>query len=210
MAKLTVFFKDKPIHTSLFEKGMVRIGRDETNDITIDSLAIAPAHAVVIIREDSCSIKQLNYDFPLILNGVKIKAATVKDNDTVSLGKHVIVFNLDEAQTPPASIAESTEVNLNLLKSNSKQNPLPAGNFQILDGNDIGKIIPIRKTILQIGHNGNGMVAISKRKDGYFVSILENKGTITLNNQVIDNDSIKLHDNDILVINKRSLQFFLS
>jgi len=71
MAKLTVFFKDKAIHSGLFEHGIVHIGRDETNDLTIDSLAVAPAHAVIIIRADDCTIKQLNDEFPLIVNGKK-------------------------------------------------------------------------------------------------------------------------------------------
>jgi pSer/pThr/pTyr-binding forkhead associated (FHA) protein len=210
MAKITVFFKNKPIHTGHFEKGIVRIGRDETNDITIDSLAVAPAHAVVIISENSCTIKQLNYDYPIIMNGEKIKEADIKNNDIISLGKHDIVFSTSETlQTFPA-LEEPTEANFNLFNAKSNDPSLPAANFQFLDGENIGKIIPIKKTILQIGRSGSGVIVITKRKEGYFVSVLENMGTITLNNKEINNDFLKLCHNDILIINNRSLQFFLS
>lgn len=207
MAKLTVFFKDRVIHSDQFENGIVRIGRDETNDIIIDSLAIAPAHAVVIISEDNHIVKQMNYDFPLILNGVRIKEAPLKDNDTISLGKHDILFSTAEMVPTSPQIDELERLTLNL---KSDEIPLPAANLQILNGEDIGKIISIRKKIMQIGRSGSGIIAITKRKDGYFVSILENSGVITLNDVPINDSSLKLNDNDILVINKRRLQFFLN
>ncbi len=79
MAKLTVFFKDKAIQSDLYENGIVRIGRDETNDLTIDSLAVAPAHAVLIILDGDCTIKQLNDEFPLIINGEKVKSGNLNN-----------------------------------------------------------------------------------------------------------------------------------
>lgn len=78
MAKFTVFFKDKPIHSAIFESGVVHIGRDETNDVAVDSLAIAPAHAAVIIRDTNSIIKQLNTEFPLIINGEQLKECALK------------------------------------------------------------------------------------------------------------------------------------
>jgi pSer/pThr/pTyr-binding forkhead associated (FHA) protein len=85
MAKLTVFFKDKAIHSRFFENGIVHIGRDETNDLIIDSLAVAPAHAVIVIRDSENSIKQLNDEFPLIVNGEKIKTGTLQNNDSITI-----------------------------------------------------------------------------------------------------------------------------
>jgi hypothetical protein len=210
MAKLTVFFKDRIIHSDQFENGIVRIGRDETNDIIIDSLAVAPVHAVVVIRDDSYIVKQMNYDFPLMLNGVKIKEAPIKDNDTISLGKHDIHFNTEETVNASPQFNELSRLALNPLNPSLDETSLPSANLQILNGENIGKIITIRKKILQIGRSGSGIIVITKRKDGYFVSILENIGTITLNDSPINDSSLKLNNNDILVINNRTLQFFLN
>lgn len=208
MAKLTVFFKDRAIQSDLFENGIVRIGRDETNDLMIDSLAVAPEHAIIHISDDNSIIKQVNLDFPLMLNGVKIKEAPIKDNDTISLGKHEIVFNATEVLNSMPQIEETTEENSNPFNWKATEIHIPAANLQILNGENIGKIIAIKKTILQIGRKGSGIVAVTKRKDGYYVSVLENIGTITLNDVPINDNSIKLNNNDILAVNDRSMQFF--
>lgn len=211
MAKLTVFFKDKAIHSGLFENGIVHIGRDKTNDIAIDSLAVAPTHAVMVIRDGSSTIKQLNDDFPLQVNGKIIKEAVIQNNDTISLGKHDIVFTSTEAENQAYQFENPPNKDLNTVNPIfGPDQHIPAANLQILDGENIGKIIPIKKTMIQLGRNGSGIVVITKRKEGYFVSTLENIGTITVNNTPLNDDTIKLNNNDILVINNKSLQFFLS
>lgn len=211
MAKLTVFFKDKAIHSGLFENGIVRIGRDETNDLTIDSLAVAPAHAVIIIRDSDCTIKQLNDEFPLIINGEKIKACNLNNNDTISLGKHDIIFNATESVESPIlnrRIDEDVKF-LNQEIGNELQR-ISTANLQIMNGYNIGKILQLKNSMTRLGHDGNGVIAISKRKDGYYVSILENAGTITVNNEPLNDKSIKLNTNDVLVVDNTSMQFFLN
>ncbi|MGR8981151.1 MAG: FHA domain-containing protein [Gammaproteobacteria bacterium] len=209
MAKLTVYFKDKAILTGRFEKESIRLGRHETNDISIDSLAVAPFHAVIIIQDDGCTIKNLNDDFLLLLNGTSINESSIKDSDTISMGKHQLIFNTTDAVNRHFPHDNNTRADRGAC-NHAVDAPLTMGSFQVLDGENIGKIIPIKRGITPIGHSGNGMVAVSKRKNGYFISILENIGTITLNEMPLNNASIKLNHNDILVINNRSLQFFLS
>jgi hypothetical protein len=210
MAKLTVFFKDKAIHSNLFENGIVRIGRDETNDLTIDSLAVAPAHAVIIIGDNDCTIKQLNDEFPLIINGEKIKTGNLNNNDMISMGKHDIMF------TNAGSVESSTSDSLidedvkSLNREIDGEAHSPTANLQFMTGNNIGKILPLKKSMTRIGHDGNGVIAISRRKEGYFVSVLENSSTITLNNTPLNDKALKLNTNDVLVIDNTSLQFFLN
>ncbi|MGZ5576682.1 MAG: FHA domain-containing protein [Methylobacter sp.] len=210
MPKLTVFFKDKVIHSGLFENGIVHIGRDETNDLIIDSMAIAPAHAVIIIRDDACTVKQLNDEFPLIVNGKKTKACNLNDNDTISIGKHDIVFNTVKFVASNASnnLIDEDVKSLNQEIDNELQ--IPAANLQFMNGSNIGKVLQLKKSMTRLGHDGNGVIAILRRKEGYFVSVLENTGTITINNEPLNDKPLKLNMNDVLVINNTSLQFFLN
>jgi hypothetical protein len=201
MVKLTVFFKDKAIHSSLFEQSIVHIGRDETNDVTIDSPAVAPAHAVIVARNNDYTIKQLNDEFPLIINGKRIKTCNLNNNDTISIGKHDIIFN--------ASSLVDEDVKLFNAEIESELY-MPAANLQFMTGSNIGKILQLKKPMTRLGRDGNGVIAISKRKEGYFVSILENSGTITVNNVPLNDTSLKLKTNDVLVIDNTSLQFFLN
>lgn len=211
MAKLTVFFKDKAIHSNLFENGVVHIGRDETNDLTIDSLAVAPAHAVIVIRDNDCSIKQLNDEFPLIINGEATKACNLNNNDMISMGKHAIIFSATETVETPTVFNDLIDQDVKSLNREIDGGlRSPSANLQVMNGANIGKILPLKNAMTRLGHAGNGVIAISKRKDGYFVSVLENSGTITLNNAPLNDSSLKLNTNDVLVVDNTSLQFFLN
>jgi hypothetical protein len=87
---------------------------------------------------------------------------------------------------------------------------IPNANLQIISGNNIGKILPIKKAMTMLGHSDSGIIAIVKRKDGYFVSALEHAHAVMLNGQPIGNTSEQLNDNDILIIGEISLQFFMN
>lgn len=213
MAKLTVFFKYKAIDSFLFEKGVVHIGRDETNDLTIDSLAVAPAHAAIISRDNGGStIKQLNENFPLIVNGQKVKECDLNHNDTITIGKHDIIYSVTETSEPDTTDEnhyDYSKTSLGGFDTDDGFVVLPPASLQVMSGVSIGKVLPLKKAMTRLGNTGSGVVVISKRRDGYYVSALETKGTLTLNNQPLGNHYMKLNNNDVIVVNQTSLQFFL-
>ena len=204
MAKFTIYFKDKAIQSQIFDSGVVRIGRDESNDLVIDNLTVAPAHAVVIINIDNCIIKQLNDEHPLIINGEKTKEAFLQQNDVIGVGKHSIVFSTTESVSPIAN----KDVDVLNTKIDDKTN-IPNANLQVLEGQNIGRILPLKKAMTRVGHNGSGMIIISKRKDGYFISSLESGSKILINQKPLDDKTIQLNNNDTILINKVLMQFFL-
>lgn len=168
MAKLTVFFRGKAIHSALFENGIVHIGRDETNDLIIDSLAVAPAHAAIIIRNDGCTARQLNDDFPLVINGIKTKESNLINNDKISLGKHDIVYHLTESVVQTQQLSSPLHKDLILLNQElSGDVNISGANLQVIDGDNIGKLLPLKNNDA-LGHNGSGVIVISKRKKRLF------------------------------------------
>ncbi len=212
MAKFTVFFKDKAINSEIFDSGVVHIGRDETNDLAVDSLAVAPAHAAVIIKDDTCVIKQLNDDFPLIINNAPTKEAVLQNNDRINIGKHSIVYSVTESVTDiaPGKLRDKDVSFLNE-KLEDKLKPVEA-NLQVMNGPHIGRILSLKKTMTRIGNSDTGVVAISRRKDGYFIAALENSNgcPLTVNQKPLGDQSVRLSNNDIISINKVAMQFFLS
>ncbi len=208
MAKFTVYFKDKPIRFSIFETGIVHIGRDETNDVAVDSLAIAPAHAAVILQNNSSIIKQLNNDFPLIINGEKYKEYPLKNGDTITIGKHRIVFSstekiLDNKPILPEPAPES------LSNALSKDGLLPDANLQVMGGKHIGRLVPLKKTMTRLGRDGSGIIIITKRKEGYYLSMLEHNDNIKINNQALAEQTRLLKNNDVILIDNIPMQFFM-
>jgi len=215
MAKFTVFFRDKPILSKIFETGVVHIGRDDTNDITVDNLAVAPVHAVAVIRDNGTLIKQLNDDFPLIVNGEKTKEAVLQHGDKITLGKHDIIFQTTEKVMPihpstePGAPSEHTEDEDDFHPEFARTSGLIAeANLQVMDGKNIGRLIPLRKAMTRLGHTGNGVVIITRRKDGYFISALETHSSLMVNNRPLNDRIVKLQNNDTLVIDNTALMFF--
>jgi len=210
MAKFTVFFKDKPIHSSIFESGNVHIGRDETNDLVVDSLAIAPAHAVVVLRHATPLIKQLNSDFPLIINGVQHKETMLQDSDTITIGKHRIVYSSTEkfASTTSAAHAKEPENEKLNQEFNNRVN-LPEANLQVMGGKHIGRLVPLKRTMTRLGREGSGIIVITRRKEGYFISMLEVNDEIKINGAELADQTLLLKNDDMLIIDKIPMQFFM-
>jgi hypothetical protein len=212
MPKLTVFFKLKAIDSYLFDNGLIHIGSDESNELHIDSLAIAPVHAVIAYHDGINTIKQLDENFPVLVNGKKIQAAALQDNDRVILGKHELLFHTTESVSDPmmdAPIERSFIANQN---SVDEHTPIANASLQVLNGENIGKLFLLKKAMTRIGTSGSGsgVVVIAKRKEGYFVSALENPESILVNKRLIHNTFLKLDNNDVLDIGGTAFQFFFS
>ncbi|HIF54397.1 MAG: FHA domain-containing protein [Gammaproteobacteria bacterium] len=209
MAKLTAYFNDKPIQSQIFESGIVHIGRDKTNDFIIDNIAIAPTHAVVIIKEDNCIIKQLNDEFPIQVNDLNNKETFLQNNDKISLGKHTIIYSTTETIIPAHDHTMATHDIASLNEKPAKKVKMPEANLQVLDGQHIGRILPLKNPITRLGQTGSGIAIISRRKQGYFISSLEESATIIVNKKNLGDQILALVNNDIVVIDKISMQFFL-
>lgn len=205
MARLTLFFKNKLLQTHLLNTGVIYIGRDATNNIAIDSLAVAPIHAVVNLREGDCLIKQVSSEHPLIVNGQPCQECYLQDNDRISIGKHSLLY------TTSGFISESKAPETDQTPANfaTVQNDIKDANLQVMDGKHIGRIIPIKKAITRMGRSGEGVVIISKRQDGYFISALESNANLTINQKTLDHQIIKLSHEDLINIDNISMQFFL-
>ena len=208
MAKFTVYFKDKAIQSGVFDSGVVHIGSDETSDLVVDSLAVAPAHAVAVIKDGTCVIKQMNDKFPLQINNRQMKECSLQDNDVINIGKHYIIYNAGGSMAASPGYAsknlDDLELNQKLLES-VKQSE---AHLQILNGEHIGRLLPLKKAMTRIGHEGAGVAVIARRKEGYFISALQEHDGLAVNNQPLSGRIVKLNTSDVLAVNKISMQFF--
>lgn len=210
MAKFTVYFKDKPIFSGIYDSGVVHIGRDDTNELVVDSLAVAPAHAVAVIKEGSCIVKQLNEKFPLLINNHPNKEWHLQNNDVINVGKHSIVYNTTEFFHEHAShIPSSADVDVKALNEKLEAGKQQEAKLQVMDGPHIGRILTLKKAMTRLGHEGAGVVVIAKRKDGYYVSALQGNDGLVLNREPLGDRTVLLQNNDVIIVDKTPMQFFL-
>ena len=199
MAKFTIYFKEQKLNSKIFKTDDILIGRDENNHIMIDNLAVASKHAVITIKDEVFTIKQLNDKYPLIINTNKVTQSILNSGDIINLGKHTIQF--DDEKFP---IKESL---LSLAKEESRQ--LNA-HLQILGGPHIGRILPLKNAMTRFKHNkGKEIIIISRQKTGFTISSLEGYSDIQINQQELGNQRINLIDNDTLIINNISMKFMI-
>lgn len=210
MAKFTVYFKDKPIHSGIYETGVVHIGRDDSNELIVDSLAVAPIHAVVVIKNGLCVIKQLSDKSPLLVNNQPVKEWTLQHNDVINVGKHNIVYNTTESILTPNNSPASEDPDI--LALNDKLDLVgkqQEGNLQVMDGPHIGRILPLKKAMTRLGHEGGSVVVISRRKDGYYLSALQGHDNSTINKQPLGDRTVQLQNHDVIEVETTPMQFFL-
>lgn len=210
MAKFTVYFKDKPIFSGIYDSGVVHIGRDDTNELVVDSLAVAPAHAVAVIKDGTCIIKQLNEKFPLLVNNSPSKEWNLQNNDVINVGKHYIVYNATEFfHEPTAAIPSSADVDVRTLNEKLETARQQEAKLQVMDGPHIGRILTLKKAMTRLGHEGAGVVVIARRKDGYYISALQGHDGLILNRESLGDRTVLLQNNDVIEVDKTPMQFFL-
>lgn len=208
MSKLTVTFKGIPLQSIELGDGEIGIGRDPGNALHIDSLAIAAFHAVVrSAAGGGYAIRQLQADFPLYLNGRPVAEERLRDGDHILVGKHNLYFSAEPA--PPGRMEPS--------RKSTEEDDIPPpinfrtfeGDLQVMNGRQIGMLIPLKNTVTQIGKESTGMVVVTKGEEGYLIEAGSNKVLLTINGQPVGDAPAPLNDGDIVRINSSLLQFFV-
>lgn len=88
--------------------GVVRIGRDSSNDFAIREINASRHHAEVFPREGSYCIRDLGSTNGTQLNGVEIEEATLKPGDQIAIGESVFVFE-DRPKTDSTRVVTFSE-----------------------------------------------------------------------------------------------------
>jgi pSer/pThr/pTyr-binding forkhead associated (FHA) protein len=207
MPKLTLSFKGRPLEVFHLSNGETLIGRDEKCEIAIDSLAVAPFHASVNVKDQSTQVEALDEDFPVLINHNPISKATLNHGDIITVGKHILSYaedvidiGLDHAMPAPSQEEQNQE-------SEVEQENAVSGMLQILSGDNFGRVIPLTRNMTRIGHAGNGCAIISRRESGYHLSHLEGPNTPIVNNHSIGEETSQLSDGDIIEIGSIRMQF---
>jgi len=69
------------------------LGRGSEAGIHIEAPDLSRAHVKLICKDDECYVKDLKSRNGCFLNGVKIHAATLRDGDTLQLGRILFTFH---------------------------------------------------------------------------------------------------------------------
>ena len=211
MPKVTLSFKGKIISSHHLTNNEVTIGRNTDCDIVIDSLAVATSHVAISSNKGECSVSALDSEFPLILNHEQVDNATLKHGDTLKIGKHTVDFIDDIVSVAtPDLIQDEVVVPFKKEESPDRESNAEAGLtgiLQIQNGSNIGRIIPLNRSLIKIGKSGDECVVIAYRDNGYYLSLLEGNTPPKVNQASIGEHSKHLADGDQIEIRGTLMHF---
>lgn len=198
MSRLTLTFKEIPLQSVELGPGEIGIGSDPSNALYIDSPAIAPFHAVVQSTPVGYVIRQLEVNFPIYLNDRQVSEELLSDGDHVLIGKHGLHF------TDQPSIAKANE---NHERRSPSYSQTFEGSFQVMNGKQIGMLIPLKNNVTRIGKETSGMVIVTKGEDNYVIAPGSDDLLLTINGRPVKEEA-PLNDGDTVRINSSLLRFF--
>lgn len=219
MPKLTCAFRGRVLAVHHIKDGETIIGRSADCDIQMDSLAIAPHHAKLLITGECCQLTALDSDYPLYVNGTSVTSTAVNHGDVLGIGKHSFSFSMDgialgvrvhadetaEMATPqPKSVANLTS---KLKEAALDENK--TAYLQIQNGENIGRVLPLSQTLFQLGRVGGDCAIIARRFDGYYLSHLAGE-QVTVNSVSVRDASILLQNGDTIKLGTTKFQFYTS
>jgi ABC transport system ATP-binding/permease protein len=135
--------------------GLIRIGRDDANDIVLDELSVSRKHAEVRPTAEGFEVVDLGSTNGTFHNGRQISRAPLRDGDQISIGRHRFVFEnqrLHEfVDTGPVSlVADDLMVQM--------------GDAVLLD--DISFALPAASLLAVIGPSGCGKSTLLRAMTG--------------------------------------------
>ncbi len=92
MPKIVVNFKNKVLEELTLGDQKITIGRCSTSDIVLDNLGVSRHHAKIYKLRGDFVIVDLNSQNGVIVNKEKVTYHKLKDQDTIEIGKHALIF----------------------------------------------------------------------------------------------------------------------
>lgn len=209
MHKLTLSFKDRILKTYQIMDPRTTIGSSPDCDIQIDNLAVKPEHAVIELKEDTLTLRDIsNSGGGVLLNGKAVTEGELKSGDHIVLGKHTLsyareltssffIHEKDMAtaeQTPPAPAAAPVDEQ--------------TGWLQFMNGPKLGRTLRLDRALTRLGKTGKQTAMIASRNGGYYISHLEGEIITRVGGKEIGNETLQLKDGDTIQIGDIQLLFF--
>jgi len=235
MPRLILRFKDKALKDyQLKNDAITTIGRQKTNQIVIDNLAVSGFHAKILPGSDGFKLVDLESKNGTFVNQERVTMKNLKHKDVITVGKHDLVYdNVGDAKTDSGKKAESkvdepagadstmfidTKAHRKMLDEKEETKDIKASLVFLSDQN---RKMDLTKYMTTIGKGedsdiklgglfsflaGSPAATISKTPENYFISYVAGMIKPKVNGQTVTS-SVKLKNLDIIKIGSINMQF---
>ncbi|NPC54519.1 FHA domain-containing protein [Caenimonas soli] len=188
------------------QKDRTTLGRSPDNDIVLENMVVSGHHCVFELR----GLAEVYIEDLRSTNGTYVDGKMVKkrqklnDGDVIAIGNFRIQF-LEATERPSGFSAETMA-----MKFEGESTPkMVHAIFQVLNGSSAGLEMPVVKAVTTFGKPGVCVVAVSHRRDGYYVAYLDGSSPPTLNGEAIGDNPVLLSNHDVLELASTRMLFLL-
>lgn len=184
------------------QKDRTSLGRAPDNDIVLENMVVSGHHCVFDLKGlADVYIEDLRSTNGTYINGKMVRRQRLRDGDVIAIGNFRIQFL--EATDRPSSFGETTAMKIG---ADGTPRQLHAV-FQVLNGSSEGLEMPVVKAVTTFGKPGTCVVAVSHRREGFFVAHLDGAQAPTLNGDRVGPDPVMLSDHDVVEISGTRMLF---
>ena len=231
MPFLSLRFEGEWVKGYLLKDGTtLTIGRSPNNDVVIENLGVSKHHAKIDGLDGRFLLTDLQSKNGTFVNNELVTSRWLQHGDAITVGKHVLHFDVQEGEppiAPPPAMEEKT-----LIMDTDQYQALLASSYEKGKPEEIHKeevaVLTfmaggsgehkLSKKVLNIGKgNFNDIVVgglfvgkvcanISQRPTGYYLSYLSGWSKPKVNGKAVT-QSVKLEDFDIIQIGSAKMQF---
>lgn len=172
-----------------YNKNKITFGKSNDNDIVLNSAIISRHHGYFLIDNNKCYIYDDNSSNGIFVNGEKIKAHELRENDIIK------VDNLENPLEKGVTILFS-----NIVSTDNWQSVNIENKEHITIGRDKNNDIILDNVSVSLVH-----AIIEKKEDGYYIYDNESTNGLSINGMITT--SAKLKEKDVITITNSKIIF---
>ena len=195
MPQLVLSIEGVEIRRVNLQKQRTTLGRKPHNDIVLADLVVSGEHCAFILEGlADVTVEDLRSTNGTYLNGQMVRKQKLRDHDVITVGRIHIEYLSAAA---PGDFGQTTAMPLGGASTYGQAAAIHAS-LRVLSGSSTGLEMPVVKAVTTFGKPGIAIVAISHRRNGYYVAVMEGGDGPLLNARPIGADPVPLGDGDEL------------
>ena len=206
MPQLVLSIEGVEIRRVNLQKQRTTLGRKQHNDIVLADLVVSGEHCAFILEGlADVTVEDLRSTNGTYLNGQMVRKQKLRDHDVITVGRIHIEYLSAAA---PGDFGQTTAMPLGGASTYGQAAAIHAS-LRVLSGSSTGLEMPVVKAVTTFGKPGIAIVAISHRRNGYYVAVMEGGDGPLLNARPIGADPVPLGDGDELELAGSRMRFCL-
>ncbi len=191
------------------ENGRTTLGRKHHNGIVLDSLVVSGDHCVFEMQGASVTVEDLGSTNGTFINGQPIKTRQLlADEDVITVGNFSLQY-LSRTEPVPGGNRQSTMTMSLASLGIAGTNAVLQASVKLLGGASSGLETPLVKAVTVYGRAGVCVIAISHRREGYFVAHMGGQTAPTLNGAQFGQNAVALAHHDLINLAGEEMEFLL-